>query len=135
VQLVDLGLLQRDPEGQIFSITDHGFRVVDLLEKPTAPTKHELLSLLHQIRQIATSLPRDRAKAEQVRNVTLWPDGDSARVRTLAATFGMTAAQLAAEAHRHLMTVAESPRSVQQTPRQLGFELEQIRLGKMVVCT
>jgi hypothetical protein len=36
-KLVELGLLeQRDSEGQVFTITDEGFRVADLLKRPTA---------------------------------------------------------------------------------------------------
>jgi hypothetical protein len=54
--------------------------------------------------------------------VTLWPDADAALLRELAVPFGNDAANLAAEAHRYLTTIAATARAVQQTARDRGFD-------------
>lgn len=50
----------------------------------------------------------------------------------LAASFGQNAANLAAEAHRHLTTIAELAKSVQQTSRERGFDWRKFRLESVV---
>jgi hypothetical protein len=123
-ELVEAGFVeQRGSEGEIFEVTDEGFRAADLVNpRPNNEKKQQLLSLLHQTRLITHEFPRDRSKAEQIRQVTLWPDGDTALLRELAVPFGKDAANLSAEAHRHLTTVAATARSVQQTARERGFD-------------
>ena len=123
-ELVEAGFVeQRGIEGEIFEVTEEGFRAADLVNPvPNNEKKQQLLSLLHQTRLITHELPRDQSKAEQIRQVTLWPDADAALLRELAVPFGEDAANLGAEAHRHLTTVATTSRSVQQTPRERGFD-------------
>ena len=123
-ELVEAGFVeQRGSEGEIFEVTDEGFRAADLVNPgPNSEKKQQLLSLLHQTRLITHEFPRDRSQAEQIRKVTLWPEADTALLRELAVPFGKDAANLAAEAHRHLSTLAATARSVQQTPRGRGFE-------------
>src|SRR5581483_395833 len=84
-ELVGAGLIEQpDPKGAILDVTDEGYRAADLIATgPDDAKKLRLLSLLHQTRLITHELPRERQKGEQIRKVTLWPDGDAALLREL----------------------------------------------------
>jgi predicted nucleotide-binding protein len=84
--------------------------------------KSELLTLAFQLHVTVTSLPTERAKAEQIRQVTLWTDSQLATLRTLAASFGLPAATYASEAAQSLATVQSMADDVQATPRSRGFD-------------
>lgn len=124
-------LSEGDFDGSVLQSDDGGRTTTPSAQNPSpkeeraAPSdekKYALLSLLHQLRLVATSLPQERSTGEQIRNVTLWPESDPAMLRNLAASFGMTPANLGAEAYRHLATIAERAKSVQHTPRAKGFD-------------
>lgn len=123
-ELVNAGLVESRGDGSLQELTHEGFRAADLLSPaaPSADKKQQLLSLLHQTRLITHELPREQSKGEQIRGVILWPDADAALLRELAVPFGTAAANLGAEAHRHLGTIAAMVREVQQTPRERGYQ-------------
>jgi hypothetical protein len=81
-----------------------------------------LLSLILNLRMIATSFQGDKAHAEQIRNVSLWPESDAQELKSLAVSFGPQATELAAEASRHLATIRELAIGVQQTPTSMGVD-------------
>lgn len=87
--------------------------------------KHQILSLILHLRMLATSLPGESNKAEAIRNVSLWSDAELQQLRGLAVIFGATVADLANEATRHLATLGELARKVQDTPKQLGVDWSQ----------
>ena len=89
---------------------------------PADPRKAELLSSIYQVRMTLGSLPHEKSEGEKIRGVSLWSKHTSDSIRALAASFGMTAANQAAEAHRHLATVADLASQVQRTPRNKGFD-------------
>ena len=123
-ELLDLGIIeQRDRDGEVFAVTDEGYRVADQLENsPERARKREVLALLHALGLTAASLPREQSRAEQIRKVTLWPTTDPTLLRSLASSFGATAAALGAEAHRHLTKLHRLAASVQDTSPARGFD-------------
>jgi hypothetical protein len=84
--------------------------------------RQRLLSLIFNLRVIATSFPSDRSHAEQIRHVSLWSQSDPDQVRTLAVSFGQAAGELAGEAWRHLATIRELAMQVQNTPTGIGVD-------------
>lgn len=122
-ELLDSGLIeQRDSNGEVFAVTDQGYRVADITSGSSGDKKRELISMLHQLRITSTSFPHDQTKAEQIRKVVLWPASDATHLRSLSAAFGMRAASLGAEAHSYLNTIHHLVQNVQNTPPTLGFD-------------
>jgi len=84
--------------------------------------RQHLLTLILHLRKIANQFSGGPSQGEQIRKVTLWSDSSLDDLRSLAVAFGPTVADLAAEASRHLSTIAELAISVQQTPRATGVD-------------
>lgn len=82
-----------------------------------AERRVRLQAMILNVRIIATSLPRNRDHAEAIVNAPLWSPSDPDIIANLAAAYGTSAAELAAEATRHLAVLRELATAAQSEPQ------------------
>jgi len=82
--------------------------------------KRRAFALIWHLRAIANALPAGNADSEKIRQVALWQPTDLDELRRLAVPFGTEIAELASEAARHLATLAELAKDVQEKPLMRG---------------